>query len=381
MAQGRTRSGHTGLVRQAVEAASEALSLAEVADGFASLLQEALGGSGAAVFTFDPDGRPRGIAGNLAARLASYDEPRLGPDPLRAALRRAEPRPRTILIEDVLDYHTLRASAAYNEFYRPLAVERLVGLWPTNQRFGDPEMVGVMIGRPWSDRAFGAGERRLLESALPALRALVVRDRRSRQLERERELTALALGRIAPGPTFVFDRRGVVLWTSPAVEELGQRDPAGTQTLTRQLGETARRTLLDTRGARSEASAAVVIETPAAIYQAELSRAALAGGAPVVVATVRDERAIGERVLASARRLGLSKTEATVLEQLAQGLDNKSIGQRLFVSESTVKTHVRQILDKLGVESRTQAALLAHSVLPRRLDDIDAVTRGGRRTR
>lgn len=381
MAQGRTRSGHTGLVRQAVEAASEALSLAEVADGFASLLQEALGGSGAAVFTFDPDGRPRGIAGNLAARLASYDEPRLGPDPLRAALRRAEPRPRTILIEDVLDYHTLRASPAYHEFYRPLAVERLVGLWPTDQRFGDPDMVGVMIGRPWSDRAFGAGERRLLESALPALRALVVRDRRSRQLDRERELTALALRRVAPHPTFVFDPRGQLLWSSPATEDLGRRDPEGVQSLTRQLGEAARRTLRERRGVKPSSPALLCIETPHHTYEAELSVGALTGGAEVIVASVRDDHAIGERVLSAARRLGLSKSEGAVLECLAEGLDNKGIGQRLFVSESTVKTHVRQILDKLGVESRTQAALLAHSVLPRRPEAIALPPPRDRRSR
>jgi DNA-binding NarL/FixJ family response regulator len=46
-------------------------------------------------------------------------------------------------------------------------------------------------------------------------------------------------------------------------------------------------------------------------------------------------------------------------------MDNQSIAAELHVAEATVKTHVRQILGKLGVASRTQAALLAHGILPR----------------
>lgn len=124
-----------------------------------------------------------------------------------------------------------------------------------------------------------------------------------------------------------------------------------------------------------------IVTTGDTTYEAELSLGAFAGGADVIVATVRDDHAIAERVLSAARRFNLSKTEGAVLECLAQGLDNKSIGRRLFVSESTVKTHVRQILDKLAVESRTQAALLAHAVLPRRPEDILAPPPAGRRPR
>lgn len=379
MARRRNPGGGTSLVKQAVEAAAEALSLDEVAGVFVSLLQDAVGGTGAAFFTFDADGRPRGIAGSIAPRLASYDEGRLGPDPLRVALRQAEPRARTILIEDVLDHGTLRSSPAYNEFYRPLSVERLIGLWPTEQRFGDPEMVGLMIGRAWSDRPFGAPERRLLESTLPTLRALIARDRRSRRIDRERELMTLALRQAAPRATFVLDRRGLVLWTSPAAEDLGQSDPEGVQSLTRQLGEAARRLSSAARRASVATTAGPVsIATGTNVYEAELSLAALADGTTAVVAVVRDDHAIGQRILAAARRLGLSKTEAAVLECLAQGLDNKSIGQRLFVSETTVKTHVRQILGKLGVESRTQAALLAHAVLPPRPGELVPPTTGRR---
>jgi LuxR family transcriptional regulator, maltose regulon positive regulatory protein len=53
----------------------------------------------------------------------------------------------------------------------------------------------------------------------------------------------------------------------------------------------------------------------------------------------------------------LSAREAEVHELLAQGLTNREIGRRLFISEATVKVHVGRILDKLGVRSRTEAAI------------------------
>jgi DNA-binding CsgD family transcriptional regulator len=53
----------------------------------------------------------------------------------------------------------------------------------------------------------------------------------------------------------------------------------------------------------------------------------------------------------------LSPREGEVYELLRQGLSNKAIARALFISEATVKVHVRRILEKLGVKTRTQAAL------------------------
>lgn len=55
----------------------------------------------------------------------------------------------------------------------------------------------------------------------------------------------------------------------------------------------------------------------------------------------------------------LTQRETEVLHLLAQGLGNKEIAAKLFVSEKTVKTHITNILQKLDVKTRTQAALLA----------------------
>ncbi|WP_327682433.1 helix-turn-helix transcriptional regulator [Kitasatospora sp. NBC_00458] len=57
---------------------------------------------------------------------------------------------------------------------------------------------------------------------------------------------------------------------------------------------------------------------------------------------------------------GLQPRELEVLDQLAQGRRNREIAQALHISESTVKFHVANILAKLGVASRGEAAALAH---------------------
>jgi two-component system, NarL family, response regulator LiaR len=55
----------------------------------------------------------------------------------------------------------------------------------------------------------------------------------------------------------------------------------------------------------------------------------------------------------------LTDRETEVLKLLARGKANKQIADGLYVSEKTVKAHVSSILMKLGVQSRTQAALHA----------------------
>lgn len=60
---------------------------------------------------------------------------------------------------------------------------------------------------------------------------------------------------------------------------------------------------------------------------------------------------------------GLTRREFEVLRLLAQGMSNSEIAQRLFITPSTAKVHIRNIFTKLGVRTRLQAALRAHELL------------------
>jgi two-component system response regulator DegU len=55
----------------------------------------------------------------------------------------------------------------------------------------------------------------------------------------------------------------------------------------------------------------------------------------------------------------LTRRECEVLQMLADGMSNRTIGETLFISEKTVKNHVSNILQKLEVNDRTQAVVLA----------------------
>jgi DNA-binding CsgD family transcriptional regulator len=57
--------------------------------------------------------------------------------------------------------------------------------------------------------------------------------------------------------------------------------------------------------------------------------------------------------------LGITPRELEVLELVAQGLSNREIAERLFVSENTVKTHSSRLFEKLGAKRRTQAVQIA----------------------
>jgi ATP/maltotriose-dependent transcriptional regulator MalT len=56
--------------------------------------------------------------------------------------------------------------------------------------------------------------------------------------------------------------------------------------------------------------------------------------------------------------LGITPRELEVLELIAQGMSNREIAEKLFVSENTVKTHSSRVFDKLGARRRTQAVQL-----------------------
>lgn len=63
----------------------------------------------------------------------------------------------------------------------------------------------------------------------------------------------------------------------------------------------------------------------------------------------------------------LSEQEQTLLELIGEGLTNRQISERMFLSEKTVKNYVSRLLAKLGVERRTQAAVLATKLAERRM--------------
>lgn len=91
----------------------------------------------------------------------------------------------------------------------------------------------------------------------------------------------------------------------------------------------------------------------------ELSAAIRAAAAGQVQLSPRVAKRLMQEIHAPDNPETLTDREAEVLHLLARGFSNRQIGEALVIGEKTVKTHVSSILAKLGVPSRTQAALYA----------------------
>jgi DNA-binding NarL/FixJ family response regulator len=85
--------------------------------------------------------------------------------------------------------------------------------------------------------------------------------------------------------------------------------------------------------------------------------------APTVTRRLLDHfagRLPGARPARPAELQRLTERELEILTLLADGLSNAELAERLFLSETTVKTHVSSVLRKLGLRDRVQAVVLAH---------------------
>jgi len=83
------------------------------------------------------------------------------------------------------------------------------------------------------------------------------------------------------------------------------------------------------------------------IFGVYLHKKSLQENQPLDTVQTVDEQKISE--------LGISKREYEILVEISAGLSNKEIANKLFVSESTVKTHVSNLFVKLDAKRRTQA--------------------------
>jgi len=95
------------------------------------------------------------------------------------------------------------------------------------------------------------------------------------------------------------------------------------------------------------------------IQASELRRAIKAAAAGQVQLTPQASAYLMREVRTPEAIEALTEREREVLRLLVQGHSNKEIGRDLQISEDTVKTHVKHIMAKLGVQSRTQAVLCA----------------------
>ena len=114
----------------------------------------------------------------------------------------------------------------------------------------------------------------------------------------------------------------------------------------------------------SDASILAAIEAGASGYllKAAPAEELVAGVRSVAAGEVALSPSIAAQLVTRMRepaRAALTPRETEVLRLVAEGLSNRQIGERLFLGEATVKTHLLRTFDKLGVSDRTRAVTLA----------------------
>jgi two-component system nitrate/nitrite response regulator NarL len=86
------------------------------------------------------------------------------------------------------------------------------------------------------------------------------------------------------------------------------------------------------------------------------------GGVTVLQECLNDvlKRAVLEPESKTAENVNLTERETEILECLAEGMNNKNIARRLGISDTTVKVHIKNLLRKLNLTSRLEAAVWRH---------------------
>jgi len=160
-------------------------------------------------------------------------------------------------------------------------------------------------------------------------------------------------------------------WTMPDIVVLDLMMPGGIdgiETTQRLLRMFPRTRVVALTASTDEARMTAVLRAGATGYVRKDAEPELLLKAVRAVASGRsfvDPSAAGE-ALAGSPGGDLSPREIEVLREVAFGRTNREIGERLFISEETVKTHVAHLLSKLQMQNRTQ--LVAYAVRKRYVD-------------
>jgi DNA-binding CsgD family transcriptional regulator/tetratricopeptide (TPR) repeat protein len=253
----------------------------------------------------------------------------------------------------------------------------LLGVQRTPDRLASCQLlaVGVRVEADRADRArAGRGNPELVEirelatARMAELRAIVERSE-GQGASAPRELHALPVTAEAEYSR-IAERSDPGRWSAAAQAWLQLREPypaayarwreAEALLLDKRGREGAERALREARNICGELGAGPLLREIEAL--ARRARMEL-DGAPAASATEAGHLATPEparQATAEAQRLGLTTRELEVLALIAEGRTNREIGASLFITEKTAGHHVSNLLAKLGVRSRVEAAGVAH---------------------
>jgi DNA-binding CsgD family transcriptional regulator len=332
---------------RAVGAAAASTSLRDLGTALPHL-RTALGASSVLLYHYPEPEQLTPIAGDLMPVIDRYTLELYRQDAVHRTARRIRPRPRIVRDHELVARDQHLAGAPYNEFYRQYEIDHFACTWLTPAAYAQAGMVGLMIARGPKQGDFSTTELARLELALPVFAGAAERGLR---VALDRCVLESVLDAASIRPCFALDGRGRVVWASSKAEQL-IGSVLARRAVPVELVAAAQRLLAADRAA----TVAVRVAFEGRSLRAELCVVDHAYGLVVVAFDAVETERVATTAIAA--RFGLTLAETDVLGWLVHGLTNREIATRLFVSTETVRTHVKRIFDKLGVATRTEAAML-----------------------
>ena len=344
----------------ALVAASDALSLDELAARAVPALSGAVRAFEGITFSFGRDGMPFGIGKGQSAMSEYVGRGYIRDDPHDRVGRRDVAMVR--VASDLFEREELHRSRAYREFFGPQRCEYIANLRLTPSGFGEPDTVCLLLmRRPWQ-ADFTRAHIALLSAALPAFQSAAQRHARIQAAVARGKMLETVVEALIGEPVVVFDQQGRPLWRSNRAREVVECSDATSHPLSVSLRSEARKLALMAQRERNGCASRMGLELPysggPSIASADLTIARGAGGNTYVVARLRERKPDAVKLGMLAEHYDLTPAETAVLGQIAEGLSNREIAERQRVSLETARTHVHRVLQKLGVPTRTRAALL-----------------------
>ena len=327
------------------------MSLEDMSGTVLDKLQALTGASGAALFAFDPLGAVSIRGGSLASAMSDYSPDLFPEDALQQWSLRLPPG---MFISDGshpegkrFDVAAHLRSRPYADFYRPLDIAFVMGVWPTGKPYGSPDMFGVILTRPHPFEPFADETVRQVRHLETPFRLAARRIARFSALEQRADVLAQLPG-CKSGSLALWDPEGRLVWASAQAQ--------------RHLESKIRRGDLD-QAARIAARQLSRRNGAGEPLLGRPRRLRSGGGPPMLVTfsciTAPDGRpwllADLQEYPAGGPLRELTQAETRVLHLLSRGLSNGEIGEHLGISRETVKTHLKRVFHKLGVSSRAKA--------------------------
>jgi DNA-binding CsgD family transcriptional regulator len=344
----------------ATTAASDAISLDELASHALPALSEAVGACDGILFSFDRDGLPFGIGKAQWAMSEYVGRGYIHDDPHARVGRRDDAMVR--LSSDLIERKELHRSRAYREFFALEHVEYTANLRLTPGVFGEPGAACLLMMRRPDQTDFTRAEAAVMSAVLPAFQSAARRHARIQTSLANGKMLETVVETLIGEPVVVFDKQGRPVWRSDRARDVIGCSEAQSRILSTTLSNEARRLAAAAQREGNGRTSKMGLEFPhnggSSIASADLLIAPGAHGNPYVIARLREGKTDSVKLGMLADQYDLTPTETAVLGQIAEGLSNQEIADRQRVSLETARTHVHRVLQKLGVPTRTRAALL-----------------------